>query len=603
MRAPTTRLAHALAVALALSAAAAAGCLKTNGQCDNGICTSPDGGGATAGHGGSPGAAGTTGAAGHAGTTGTAGAAGTTGAAGAAGTTGAAGAAGSGAAGAGGNAGSTGTAGAAGGVSGGGRGGSAGTAGAGGSAGTTGSAGRGGTGGSAGTGVGGAGGTSAPSCTDGIRNQNETDVDCGGSCATKCAVNKSCAVNGDCKTGSCSHLYCALVSGPPNWLAGPSLNFGRGSGAVAYQPIGTRQMLVLAIGGRADASANDVAGTYEYLDITQSPLMWGTPQPSGTNVPSYYDPAVTFFDSATTGRIFMFSSSATVSYTGGGGWQTASPPLMPTPRDATGAAVGPNNRIYVIGGSQGSAFGTPVGIVESYDPTANTWMTGSAPMPTPRAFLATARGTDGLIYAIGGYSASNTILGTVEAYNTTTNQWSSLSEIPDPAEQAAAAGGPDGRIYVMGGNSTAALLSSVNAFTPATNRWTPVVPLDSARYGLGAIVAPDGRIWAVGGSMNPELDGYTTVQIYGPVPSVSPAAGAPGSTASVTGSNFASVANVSVYMGSATGTPLATGTTTAAGVIGTPITFTVPNLAAGAQPLIVVDDRSQYPITLSFRVQ
>jgi hypothetical protein len=40
-------------------------------------------------------------------------------------------------------------------------------------------------------------------CADGAKDGTETDVDCGGSCSTKCAVGKGCGVNADCTTGSC----------------------------------------------------------------------------------------------------------------------------------------------------------------------------------------------------------------------------------------------------------------------------------------------------------------------------------------------------------------------------------------------------------------
>lgn len=85
--------------------------------------------------------------------------------------------------------------------------------------------------------------------------------------------------------------------------------------------------------------------------------------------------------------------------------------------------------------------------------------------------------------------------------------------------------------------------------------------------------------------------------------SVSPEAAAPGTSVTVTGSNFAANANVSVYFDSTTSTPLASGSTTATGALTAPITFKVPNLAGGARGLVVMDDRSLYPITLSFRVQ
>lgn len=42
---------------------------------------------------------------------------------------------------------------------------------------------------------------SVPLCGDSARNGDETDVDCGGSCGTKCAENKSCLQNSDCVTG------------------------------------------------------------------------------------------------------------------------------------------------------------------------------------------------------------------------------------------------------------------------------------------------------------------------------------------------------------------------------------------------------------------
>ncbi len=51
-----------------------------------------------------------------------------------------------------------------------------------------------------------------PPCKDGVQNGDETDVDCGGSCASKkglkCADGLKCLVNGDCQSGTC-----ALVAG------------------------------------------------------------------------------------------------------------------------------------------------------------------------------------------------------------------------------------------------------------------------------------------------------------------------------------------------------------------------------------------------------
>ncbi len=45
------------------------------------------------------------------------------------------------------------------------------------------------------------------SCTDLIQNGNETDVDCGGSCAP-CGVGRQCVVPADCTTGQCQNNRC-----------------------------------------------------------------------------------------------------------------------------------------------------------------------------------------------------------------------------------------------------------------------------------------------------------------------------------------------------------------------------------------------------------
>ncbi len=44
---------------------------------------------------------------------------------------------------------------------------------------------------------------SAPSCTDGVMNGIETDMDCGGGCPA-CGPGKGCAVHGDCAGGACN---------------------------------------------------------------------------------------------------------------------------------------------------------------------------------------------------------------------------------------------------------------------------------------------------------------------------------------------------------------------------------------------------------------
>ena len=50
----------------------------------------------------------------------------------------------------------------------------------------------------------------APTCSDGVKNANETDIDCGGWCAPalKCAVGQGCAELTDCLQSVCTNSTC-----------------------------------------------------------------------------------------------------------------------------------------------------------------------------------------------------------------------------------------------------------------------------------------------------------------------------------------------------------------------------------------------------------
>ena len=48
-----------------------------------------------------------------------------------------------------------------------------------------------------------------PTCTDGIKNGSETDIDCGGSTCPKCTSGKSCSAGSDCSSGACGGTCCA----------------------------------------------------------------------------------------------------------------------------------------------------------------------------------------------------------------------------------------------------------------------------------------------------------------------------------------------------------------------------------------------------------
>jgi hypothetical protein len=68
------------------------------------------------------------------------------------------------------------------------------------------------------------------SCSNSVVDGSESDTDCGGSCATKCSVDKKCNSDSDCATGRCTN--------PPahfsEWTVGLSNNGGQNLDAAAF---------------------------------------------------------------------------------------------------------------------------------------------------------------------------------------------------------------------------------------------------------------------------------------------------------------------------------------------------------------------------------
>jgi hypothetical protein len=62
-------------------------------------------------------------------------------------------------------------------------------------------------------------------CTDGVKNGNETDVDCGGGTCPRCATGKTCASRNDCASARCTAGTCQTCQ-DPNTDCGTDTNGG-----------------------------------------------------------------------------------------------------------------------------------------------------------------------------------------------------------------------------------------------------------------------------------------------------------------------------------------------------------------------------------------
>ena len=81
-----------------------------------------------------------------------------------------------------------------------------------------------------------AGTCAAPAPDDGVKNADESDVDCGGKVAPKCAATKGCAANGDCASDACSYeKKCVVDKGCTGHFGGDTCGDGEtGAGGAKH---------------------------------------------------------------------------------------------------------------------------------------------------------------------------------------------------------------------------------------------------------------------------------------------------------------------------------------------------------------------------------
>ena len=252
---------------------------------------------------------------------------------------------------------------------------------------------------------------------------------------------------------------------------------------------------------------------------------WESLKPMSVN--AEFAPAVVAAD----GRIYVFSGRAKdersdrrvattrVYDPATDAWSEAAP--IPTPRLCPGAAVGPDGKIYLIGGEVNRhALNT----VEVYDPKTDTW-SARKPLPTPRTdpSVVAAKGADGRVrlYAIGGrdFVSPTNGLHTVEAYDPIADTWAAMSPMPTHRHAQTEALGPDARIYIIGGAHDRPLYTnSMEAYDPVKDAWMNCEPLP---YRIecamcAATPGPDGEILVFGGWATPDKDAVPTVMAYCP---------------------------------------------------------------------------------------
>lgn len=108
-------------------------------------------------------------------------------------------------------------------------------------------------------------------------------------------------------------------------------------------------------------------------------------------------------------------------------------------------------------------------------------------MPTARAALAAARGSDGKIYVVGGMSDAGVALGTLEAFDPKTNTWQVLNSMPTPRHSLAVVAA-DGGIYAIGGSDGLYARDEVEVYSVSSGTWSLVGRVRTPVYRHGVVI-------------------------------------------------------------------------------------------------------------------
>jgi influenza virus NS1A-binding protein len=144
------------------------------------------------------------------------------------------------------------------------------------------------------------------------------------------------------------------------------------------------------------------------------------------------------------------------------------------------------NKIYIIGGNDGRVQNR----VEALSLVTGLW-SKIPKMNMKRDELAACIGPDNKIYAIGGYGGGdNSCLASAERFDPFTNKWEMIAPMRESRRALSAVSLPDG-IYAIGGYNGKEYISSVERYDISSNEWVQVKGMGKARCTLAAVASAD----------------------------------------------------------------------------------------------------------------
>jgi len=173
-------------------------------------------------------------------------------------------------------------------------------------------------------------------------------------------------------------------------------------------------------------------------------------------------------------------------------WTTCSFKL-PTIRSSFASVLSPEGILYICGGSDGRILNTFI----SLDTKTNKWKSLEN-LHEKREENALVLGPDNKIYAVGGFNGKKS-LSSVERYDPRTGHWEIIPSLKTSRRSLCAVAMPDG-IYALGGHDGERAVNSVERFDIQAFKWINVESMTHCKYAMAAVNSLDFRyIYVLGG--------------------------------------------------------------------------------------------------------
>jgi hypothetical protein len=121
--------------------------------------------------------------------------------------------------------------------------------------------------------------TTTANCMDGVKDGDETDVDCGGSICPPCAIGQTCGKGGDCQTGVCEAAKCVDFTVWLNHMGGMS-----GTDSVRLAGLGVDTTGNLAMAATFSGKASFGSAVYDTGSSSAQGFAFGRYDPNGKRI-------------------------------------------------------------------------------------------------------------------------------------------------------------------------------------------------------------------------------------------------------------------------------------------------------------------------------